>query len=918
MMNKKLLLIALPIVLSLSGCANTKVAMHNHMVEDTLAHEEVFGNLNDVSFAKKLTPNKALNEGELYTPILSFQHKDNNDGTYSVRFIATIESKEMDIVWTRSVHDLNGSTTNGKAKGTKQVNTVYESLNDNGERVWATSVEEKDDNEHTKPFNYYAVYCLLNIPNSVSSYYIDAFVTVTLGEVSKNSFVGSVNVADKTKHIKYSLEGGDRYVAEINGEIRESDPLYDGNHCFIDNISLKKNDKLFVYSLDTNALTYKRFGYADNIGGASPNFEAGANDEVVAKYDGTYKVFLNSQDKYYFQKKIYFKGPSWWWDDFAVTTAELRKGTNDSTCTSCALSFWKTVNTDQRLYSGFIIDESAYDNVQFYRAVNGSNNDHTGFVSVPTDGNNYYIHSQLTNPGWTLFCGDPEVEDNSGFQINELLEPQEIHTDKQKAYWEYEGDITQVPESIGQSGSSHLSDSLPVNISWDYTVPNGKTIKNYSIICGKEADLSDGYQPNSVTTKSISYYNPYLGRNYYKLIATFTDNSFEESAIHHFDVDSTYPRNLTIENMTNCRDFGGRVTEDGGVIKQGLIYRTCGNNYNMKNNKLITDAGRLVMINQLKVKNEINVSDDASYNVKLSGVTVNNFFMDYGKKDSSGSVPSSHHFSRNAESVKDFFNFVADSNNYPVFFHCRIGTDRTGLCAILLGGLLGISLDDIYRDYLFSNFGEIGSKRVIGSSAGQDNIENYINEINAMSGQTFKNKVYNTLLTIGVSRNTLDTIIANLTEGKTAQGNNSNQVVATADKLTPQGDPTYGQATGTRDHPDNYYVLNSASKSVSYTFNVEEAYQGQIVAYLGNTEHSTSKYINNALTCKVDGNSVSIRNISYADAGMGHCDNSRMNYYPVILGNVTLNSGPHTITIYGVNNYTMNIGTLCIFNASLI
>ena len=53
---------------------------------------------------------------------------------------------------------------------------------------------------------------------------------------------------------------------------------------------------------------------------------------------------------------------------------------------------------------------------------------------------------------------------------------------------------------------------------------------------------------------------------------------------------------------------------------------------------------------------------------------------------------------------------------------------------------------------------------------------------------------------------------------------------------------------------------------------------------------------------------------TYATAGMGNCSN-RMNYYPVVLGEMDIAQGNHTITITGTSN-TMNLGTLCIFDAA--
>ncbi len=348
--------------------------------------------------------------------------------------------------------------------------------------------------------------------------------------------------------------------------------------------------------------------------------------------------------------------------------------------------------------------------------------------------------------------------------------------------------------------------------------------------------------------------------------------------------------------------MGGRNIDGGGKIKQGLVYRTSGKNQNGSLTSKTTEE----MVNHLKVKTEVNVADSTSYNLSLNGTTVVDLKMDYG-----GSA--SHHFSRNAENVKNFFNLLADSSNYPVFFHCRIGTDRTGLCANLLYGLLGVELNEIYQDYLFSNFGKIGEKRYIGTKAGQDNIQNYMNEINNLSGSKFKVKVYNALLAIGVKAETLNTVISNLTDGVSLDSYKEDQIVATADKLTGNG-ITVTTDSSQRDHPNYYYKLDSSSKSVSYTFNASKSYKGQVVAYLGNSDHSSSKKIGDAISCSLDATNVAIRDITYADACMGNCSN-RMNYYPVILGEVGISSGSHTIKITGTSN-TMNLGTICIFDAA--
>ena len=491
----------------------------------------------------------------------------------------------------------------------------------------------------------------------------------------------------------------------------------------------------------------------------------------------------------------------------------------------------------------------------------------------------------------------------TGFSgITEFNSPVQIHTAEQKTYLSYTGDYSQMPENQYPDGSAHKSDSLPVKLSWNYTAPSGKSVSKYTFISGQKNDLSDGYAIET-TNKSLDYYNPYLGRNYFKLVANFSDGTKEETEVRHFDVDETYPRNLAIGGMTNCRDMGGRVLEDGGKMKQGLIYRTSGFKYDYSTE--ITEAGKKEMLQHLKVKTEVNVADGSNYNLKLTGTTLKEFKMDY-----SG---GSHHFSRNAESVKNFFNLLGDSSNYPVYFHCRIGTDRTGLCAILLSGLLGVSLNEIYQDYLFSNFGKIGEKRYIGAKAGADNIQNYINDIQNMSGKTFKNKVYNMLLAIGVSKATLDTVIANLTEGQTAKDNDAGQIIAPASVLTGKG-TTVKTDTSDRNNPDYYFTLNSASQSVSYSFTTTQDFKGQVVAYLGNGDSSSSKKIADAISCSLDSTNIAIKDQTYSDARMGKCG-TRTNYYPVILGEVDIPAGSHTIALAGTSN-SMNVGGIYIFDAA--
>ena len=561
-------------------------------------------------------------------------------------------------------------------------------------------------------------------------------------------------------------------------------------------------------------------------------------------------------------------------------------------------------------------------------ACNNTNSSHSNSEAPQNNSSSQYVTKSSTNStisasnndtssvasssiSSTVIQSSTSPNSQTGFSnITEFNAPVEIHTSQQKEYLSYGGDYETISESLYPNGLNHLSDPNPVNISWDYTVPNGKTLSSYSIISGRNSDLSDGFEVSAGKNKTVAFYNGYLGRNYFKLRAKFSDNSFDESAIKTFDIDGTAPRNLAIGGMSNNRDIGGWALEDGGVVKQGLLFRTSGKNYDLKGAN-ITEDGKKVMLQQLKVKTEVNVSNDDSYTLNINGTTVKNFYMDYDKVGTN----SLNHFTRNAESVKNFFKLIANPANLPISYHCRIGTDRTGMLTILTLGLLGVPMNDIYKDYLFSNFGKIGERRGIGPSAGQDNIQVYIAFINSLAGKTFKNKVYNVLLSIGLTREVLDAVIDNLTEGPKATNNDSGQIIARAESLSPSG-ISIKTDTSERNHPDKYFTLSSSSHSVSYTFNANKTFTGQVVAYLGKDDSSTSNKIANAIGLQLDGNNITIRDISFHDAGMGKCG-SRMNYFPILLAETNFTSGSHTIKIQG-KSIAMNIGGIYIFDKSAV
>ena len=502
--------------------------------------------------------------------------------------------------------------------------------------------------------------------------------------------------------------------------------------------------------------------------------------------------------------------------------------------------------------------------------------------------------------------GGNEPEGAFTFDDAELTNPEkhEIHTANQKKYLnlgiQYYNITAKNLTDCNASGTSNQSTPNKVTVSWNYTAPEGKTVSKFQLLYGQRSDLGDAYTVEGTTANSVSFYNPYLGDNYFKVIANFADGSKEASQIKVLKVDAQAPRNLSAGNMPNVRDMGGRITYAGGKIRQGLIYRGAGNKFD--NRSAVNDECKNVLTKQLKIKTEINVANGTSNNLNFSGVTVKDCFMDYG------ATPYSN-LARNAERVRQVMDILADETNYPVFYHCRIGTDRTGITGMMIGGLLGIPFNEVFQDYCFSNFAPIDGQRYPNkpSDPNGDDPAKYIDEILAMPGNNYQEQTYNALLSIGVPAETLSKVIDIMTEGPKADL--SGGKIGNAASLVSNGSKK--TATDYK-NPAAYYELSS-KKQASLTADVS-AGEKDVVIYLGSTDSSDSTKLASCISLKIDGEEKTIVDKTLFKSGFGTTQqNGRTGYMFNLLGNYNLAAGQHTFTIT-VKSGSFNLGTISVFD----
>lgn len=502
--------------------------------------------------------------------------------------------------------------------------------------------------------------------------------------------------------------------------------------------------------------------------------------------------------------------------------------------------------------------------------------------------------------------GGGEAEGAFTFDESALNTPQEIHTANQKKYLNLNMEYYHITgtdlSNCGANGNSNVSTPNKVTVSWNYTAPSGKTVSKFELLYGQRSDLGDAYTVTGTTANSVSFYNPYLGDNYFKVIANFSDGTKEASQIKVFKVDAQAPRNISAGNMPNVRDMGGRVTYAGGKIKQGLIYRGAGNKFD--NRSSINSECTNVLTKQLKIKTEINVANSTGNNVNLSGSKVVDAFMAYG------ATPYSN-LARNSVRIRQVMDTLADINNYPVFYHCRIGTDRTGITGMMIGGLLGIPFNEVFQDYCFSNFAPIDGQRFPNKPSDPygDDPAKYIDEILAMPGKNYQEQTYNALLSIGCKAETLNTIIDIMTEGTKADIKIKG-VVGEGNAISSTGNK---KTSSDYKNPATYYELGNG-KEANIVANVT-AGEKDIVVYMGSSDSSNSTLLSNCLTLKIDGVEKTITNTKNLwTAGFGNTQqDSRIGYMFNILGKYNLSAGNHSISIT-IKSGSFNLGTICVFD----
>ena len=338
----------------------------------------------------------------------------------------------------------------------------------------------------------------------------------------------------------------------------------------------------------------------------------------------------------------------------------------------------------------------------------------------------------------------------------------EIHSSLQTEFLESEDPDNFIARYTDELVNYSKSAPEKTKVSYTISSDNGTEPKSVQVYVSEQSDMSNPMKFDGTTTEADIYNLKTNTKYYYQVVGHYVSDFASE--VKEFSTSNATLRNNYVDGVENVRDLGG-WNSSLGIYRQGLIYRTAQynhgdarNNYN-KYVSAPTELGKKTLLENLKIKTEIDLRETIDFdgideNLKITSSPL-------GDSVNYVSCPMIYRGKNvltqdaNKESLKLFFNTLADSNNYPIAFHCLRGTDRTGALAYAIGALCGVSAEDLLKDYLFSNFARIESVVREGT------IRNlYIKGINDSEGSTLQQKAKNYLLAnIDIQESTLNSII---------------------------------------------------------------------------------------------------------------------------------------------------------------
>ena len=259
-----------------------------------------------------------------------------------------------------------------------------------------------------------------------------------------------------------------------------------------------------------------------------------------------------------------------------------------------------------------------------------------------------------------------------------------------------------------------------------------------------------------------------------------------------------YLRMIYAPSIDNIRDLGGWQMTDGRYIRYERIYRG-----GELNGSHTATAAAIKRLRELGITAEIDLRIDYEQSAGQSAfgfsTAAGNFYYANCMDCNLENLSSPESYAR----WKAEFDLIMKTlrKGGALFFHCRIGADRTGMLSLLLEGLLGMPKDLCNKNYELTTLSPSGLRT-------RDTQNTFIGYFEGLKGATLQDK-FNTFFVekLGVSQADIDEfrnimLTTDLTDAI---------VDVTATPVMQHNSDNYYDLTGRRVHPS---IIQSKHKGI--------------------------------------------------------------------------------------------------------
>ena len=347
---------------------------------------------------------------------------------------------------------------------------------------------------------------------------------------------------------------------------------------------------------------------------------------------------------------------------------------------------------------------------------------------------------QETTPTGQLQATEPPIQVEVGrlaLQAPYFSEPLPLTRDGARAWMNapITADVAQVLAAYHDSGKRQ-DIGAPVALSFDVlSLPADTTVVAFLLEVADNKDFDGAWSYDlDAGERSTQLWNLKTGTTYHYRLTAYLSDGTESGIFGSFETEAGL-RIFNIDGIRNVRDLGGWATVEGKVLPQGLLYRGSELDGAVQSTFKITEAGRDELLTKLGVKTDMDLRAPGVGEAVL-GANVN--YTAYGAPSPVGI------FSETGKSaIRNVFADLAKPENYPIYLHGTQGDDRTGTVCYLLGALLGVSEEDLIREYELSALKD--------NTVSRDQLRDMVNRLETYAGETMQEKVENYLLETGIT-----------------------------------------------------------------------------------------------------------------------------------------------------------------------